>query len=201
MKLILLSLAIATGLAFGQHEGAAEHKSEAAHSEGAAAEGHGEKHEEEPSMMWKWVNFLILAGGLGYLIGKNAPAFFKSRTEEIQKGIADATQMRKDADVRAAEMDKRMANLESEIAALRASAKSEIAAEADRLGAETAELLKKIQAHAEQEIASSAKHASLELKAYSAKLALDLAEAKLRGQMTAATERELLGDFLKGLQN
>ena len=198
MRLILLSLVIAAGLAFGQHEGgAAEHKSEAAgHSEGA-----GEKHEEEPSMMWKWVNFLILAGGLGYLIGKNAPAFFKSRTEEIQKGIADATQMRKDADARAAEMDKRMANLESEIAALRASAKSEIAAEADRAGAETAELLKKIQAHAEQEIASTAKHAALELKAYSAKLSLDLAEAKLRGQMNANTERELLGDFLKGLQN
>jgi F-type H+-transporting ATPase subunit b len=202
MKLIFLSLALATGLAFGQHEGSAtstEHK-----TEGKPAETHetsGEGHKEEPSIWWKWANFAILAGGLGYLIGKNAPAFFNSRTAEIQKGIADATEMRKDADIRAAEMDKRMANLEAEIAALRASAKSEITAEAERINVETAQLLGKIQTRAEQEIASAAKSASLELKSYSAKLALELAEAKLRGQMNATTERELLGDFLKGLNN
>ena len=196
MRRLLLSVALLSTLALAQHEpateGAKEHKSEAA----------GEKkHEEEPSIVWKWVNFAILAGGLGYLIAKNAPAFFKSRTEEIQKGISDATTMRKEAEERAAAMEKRMANLETEIAELRANAKSEIAAEANRVGAETAQLLAKIQAHAEREIASAAKGATLHLQAYTAKLALELAEEKLRARMTAGTDRDLIAEFLKGLKN
>lgn len=196
MRRLIFSAALVSALAFAQHEPAAgeskEHKTEAA----------GEKkHEEEPSIIWKWVNFAILAGALGYGIARNAPAFFKSRTEEIQKGIADATRMRKDADERAAAMEKRMANLEHEIAELRAHAKSEIAAEANRVGVETTQLLVKIQAHAEREIASAAKGATLHLQAYTAKLALELAEEKLRARMTAGSDRELIAGFLKGLKN
>ena len=126
MRRLILSFTLASGLAFAQHETAA--KSEE-HKPGAAQE----KHEEEPSAIWKWVNFAILAGALGYGIGTNAPAFFKSRSEEIQKGISDATNMKKDADARALAMEKRMANLEGEITALRTTAKAEIAAEASRV--------------------------------------------------------------------
>lgn len=195
MRKLLLSAAIVSALAFAQHEPAptaqGEHKPEAS----------SEKHEQEPNILWKWFNFAILAGGLGYLIAKHAPAFFKSRTEDIQRGIADAKAMRQEADERAAAMDKRMANLEAEIADLRAHAKSEITAEAVRVSSETAGLLAKIQAHAEREIASAAKGATLQLKAFSAKLALELAEDKLRGRMTPTNDRELIGDFLKGLKN
>ena len=190
MRALILSAALVSSLAFAQHEPTAA-------KAGAATE----KHEEEPSAIWKWVNFAILAGALGYGIGKNAPAFFKSRSEEIQKGISDATNMKKEADARALAMEKRMANLESEIATLRATAKAEIAAEANRVGLETTQLLAKIQSHAEQEIASALKAASLELKSYSAKLALELAETKLRKQMNPTTDRELIGGFLKGLKN
>ena len=190
MRYLILSITLASSLAFAQHEA------------GGAKSGAGqEKHEEEPSAIWKWVNFAILAGALGYGIGTNAPAYFKSRSAEIQKGISDATAMKKEADERAFAMEKRMANLESEINTLRTTAKAEIAAEAARVGTETAQLLAKIQAHAEQEIASAAKSATLELKSFSAKLALELAEAKLRGQMNPATDRELIGEFLKGLKN
>lgn len=181
MKRLILSFVFTAAFAFAQHE--------------------APKHEEEPGTLWKWVNFGILACALGYGIGKYAPGFFRSRTEEIQRGIAEATRMRQDADERAAAMDKRMASLESEIADLRAHAKSEIAAEATRVGVETTELLAKMQAHAEQEIAAASKSATLQLKAFTAELALDLAEAKLRGRMTPGADKELIGDFLKGLKN
>jgi len=44
----------------------------------------------EPAAGWKWANFVLLVVGLGYLIAKTLPPLFKSRTEEIQKGIAEA---------------------------------------------------------------------------------------------------------------
>ena len=50
------------------------------------AQESGEAGKGEDSLsVWKWANFLILAGGLGYLIGKSAPGMFRNRTSEIQK--------------------------------------------------------------------------------------------------------------------
>ena len=57
----------------------------------------------EPSAGWKWANFVILVAGLGYLVAKTLPTLFKSRTEEIQKGIAEARAIKQDADKRAAQ--------------------------------------------------------------------------------------------------
>ena len=39
---------------------------------------------------WKWANFLLLAGGLGYLIGKNAGPFFAAARRQIRKDMLDA---------------------------------------------------------------------------------------------------------------
>ena len=56
---------------------------------------------------WKWANFAVLAAGLGYLVAKNAGPFFRSRSEEIQKGIKDAAQVRAEAEARASAIEKR----------------------------------------------------------------------------------------------
>src|SRR5579871_3361442 len=60
------------------------------------------KAEDDSLLTWKWVNFGLLAVGLGYLLGKSLPPFFKARTNEIQKDILDAQQTRKEAEARAA---------------------------------------------------------------------------------------------------
>jgi len=159
--------------------------------------GHG-----APSMTgWKWANFALLAGGLGYLIAKKAPAFFQGRTAEIQKGIADAAKLKADADARAAAIEKKMAELGAEIEALRAGARKESEAESERLREETARQFAKIQAQAEREIASAAKAARMELKTEAAELAIGLAEKQLLGRITAQAGRGLVADFVKDLEN
>ena len=155
-----------------------------------------------PSMTgWKWANFALLAGGLGYLIGKKAPAFFQGRTAQIQKGIADAAKFKADAGARAAGIEKKMAELGAEIEALRAGARKESEAEYERLREETARQFAKIQAQAEREIASAAKAARMELKAQAAELAIGLAEKQLRGRITAQAGRGLVAGFVKDLEN
>src|ERR1051325_9824849 len=69
--------------------------------------------------MWKWANFLVLAAGLGYLIGKNAGPFFDARSRQIRKDMVEAGEVRKEAEARAAEMDRRLANLQNDITSLR----------------------------------------------------------------------------------
>jgi len=53
-----------------------------------------------------------------------------------------------------------------------------------------------VQQAAEQEIASHAKHATQELKAYSAKLAIDLAEQRIQSQMNGDIQNMLVSRFL-----
>lgn len=210
MKPGLRVLILAAGSLAAQEHGntpaPAEHKGGEAH--GAAPGGHeaaggahggGEHGGGDPLIVWKWANFAILAGGLGYMIAKNAPAFFASRNEEIRKGIEEGTRLQKEAVAKTEAMETRLKNLQTEIESLRKTAKAEIAAEGERIQNETAAAIAKIQAHAENEIASIAKSERAELKAYAAGLAVKMAEEKLRDQMTPQTDAGLIRGFLKGL--
>ena len=160
----------------------------------AATEGGGSNLE-----IWRWANFLLLAGGLGYLIRKNAGPFFAERKKQIRADLAQAEEMRKDAEGRIMEVERRLGNLESEMAALREESALEARSETERMKQQTVEEMAKIRAHAEQEIASAGKAARLELKRYSARLAIHQAEQRVRGRITADTQNELVRGFVRDL--
>jgi F-type H+-transporting ATPase subunit b len=148
----------------------------------------------------KWVNFLLLAGLLGYFIGKNAGPFFAARSADIRKDMDDSLRQRQEAEAKAADVDRRLANLEKDIAALRGQSEIEAKAETERLAQHTGAEIAKIQAHAEQEIASAGKAARMALKRYSAELAMGLAEQKVRARMTPDTEDALVQGFVRNLK-
>lgn len=156
--------------------------------------------ESGATQIWKWANFLVLAGALGYMIGKNAPSFFAARSEQIGKDMAEAGKERQAAEERAAAVDRRLANLEAEIASLRAHAQEEAEAETQRLAQHTAAEIAKIQARAEQEIVSAGKAARLELKRHAAELAIGLAEQKIRTRLTPETQDALVRGFVRDLK-
>jgi len=155
----------------------------------------------DPWLGWKWANFLILAAGLGYLIRKHAPAYFQQRSQEIQQGISEATKTKQEAEARAGAIERRLAGLESEIAKLRAEAREEIAAEGGRISRETIHRLQRIQAQSAQEIELMSRAATAELRKYSAELALDLAQQRIRGRMTKETQDSLADKFLQDLRS
>jgi len=150
--------------------------------------------------LWKWANFLLLAGGLGYLMRKMLPPLFASRSQAITKDMAESEKIRQDAEARAAEVERRLAGLEAEIAALRAESQKEAGAETGRLAAHTAAEIAKIQAQSQRDIADAAKAARTELKQYAAGLAIHLAERKIRGRMTPAVEDGLVRAFVRDLK-
>jgi len=180
---------------------AQEHAEKAAEKAEEKAGEHESSGEGEHGGMeiWKWANFAILAGGLGYLIGKNAGPFFAGRTQQIRKEMIEAGELRKQAEMRAAEVDRRLANLESEIAAMRAEAKQEAETETERLARHTAAEIGKVQLHAEQDIAAAGKAARMELRRYSAELAVQLAEQKIRVRMNPEIQDALVMGFVKDL--
>lgn len=166
-----------------------------------AAKGEAAQTEEKPtpSIAWKWANFAILAAALGFLAGKNLGPYFKSRSLEIRNGIEDAQKISADAEARVAEINKKLANLGREVESLRQSAREEASKEGERIRQETGRELAKIQSQADQEIASALKAAQLELKSYSARLAVDLARQKVRERMTPADQDALVQSFVTDL--
>jgi F-type H+-transporting ATPase subunit b len=149
---------------------------------------------------WQWANFLILAGGLGYLIGKNVPAFFRSRTDGIQKDITESGRIKAEAEARAREIEQRLAALGAEIEKLRAEASGGFAKEGDRIREETEHHLARLQQQTEREIDSMSKLARQSLHSFAAGLALDLAEERIRKGMDAPAQSRLLKAFTVQLE-
>jgi F-type H+-transporting ATPase subunit b len=151
------------------------------------------------TLIYKFVNFGLLGGLLGWLLYKNAGPFFRARGEEILDKLGAAERRGEEAAARSAEIARQLAGLGADMEAMRAAAAREMEAEAGRIQAETARLGAKIEESAAQEIAAAAKAARQELRVWSAQLALDLARRKVEAQMSPAAQDVLVDRFIGGL--
>jgi F-type H+-transporting ATPase subunit b len=190
-------------------------KASLAAAEGAPkeAEGSQEKMERElkfsPSVRWLarrlhvtpllgyWISllldFCLMALLIGWALKKNLPAMFRTRTQSIQMGIAEARTASEDANRRLADIEARLARLDAEVEVMRSAADKEAAAEEQRILATAAEDARHVVDTAENEIAAAAKHAHRELKSFAVELAVSLAEQRIH--VDAATDQSLVRGF------
>jgi F-type H+-transporting ATPase subunit b len=150
--------------------------------------------------IFKWINFAIVAGALLWVCLKKAPGFFRGRAEAISSAITKAGRAKAAADAQLREAETKLANLDKEVAELRASAEREAAAEVERIRLATRSDLEKIAAAAKAEVEAAERAAGLELKALAAKLAVDAAEALLVKQLNAQAQAGLISNFVKSLE-
>ena len=158
-----------------------------------AEEGGGEP---KLSPIWDVLNFVILAVLLGYLIVKNMGPMLVARSQQIREGLAAGEKAKADADARAAAVQAKLADLGQVIEQMRASSKEEREREAERIRRETEAEFTRIKQHAEQEIGSAGKLARLEVQRFAARLAIELAEQKVRARMSPQTQTDLLNNFI-----
>jgi F-type H+-transporting ATPase subunit b len=171
----------------------------AAFSAHAAEEG-GNAAAERATEIFKWINFAIVAGVTLWLCLKKAPSFFSGRADAISSAITRATSARAAADAQLREAETKLANLEKEVAELRAYAERESAAEVERIRAATQADALKISAAAKAEIEAAERAARIELKALAAKLAVEGAESLLAKQLTPKAQEALVSNFVKSLE-
>jgi len=150
-------------------------------------------------LLWQTLNFLILAGALGWLAVKQGGPLLAARSKEITDGLAAGEKAKAEADARAAQVQAKLANLDKEIVTMRAEAKEEREREADRINRETQAEIARIHYQAEHEIESAGKQARMEVQRAAAKLAIELAETKVRAQMSPEIQAALLNGFLADL--
>lgn len=165
-----------------------------------AAEEGGGAGAETATEIFKWINFAIVAALVFWVFGKVLPSKFRANAETISAAITKATAAKAAADAQVKDAEDRLANLQKEVAELRALAEKESVAEVERIRAATQSDAKKIGSAATAEIEAAERAARLELKAIAAKLAVDGAESLLAKQLTPGAQEALIGNFVKSLE-
>jgi F0F1-type ATP synthase membrane subunit b/b' len=149
--------------------------------------------------VFKWINFAIVAGAIGYLCVKKGPGFFRGRAERIGAAITQAAAAKAEADRQLRDAETRLGTMEQEIAGLRVAAEREAAAEGGRIRAATQFEVEKIARAVEGEIEAAERGARFELKALAARLAVDGAASLLTKQLTPQVQEALLSAFVQDL--
>ncbi|MEP7364176.1 MAG: hypothetical protein ABI972_13050 [Acidobacteriota bacterium] len=157
-------------------------------------------HHEAP-ILYKWINFGILAAGIGFVAVKTGGPFLANRARDISVALDAASRVKAEAESQVAEISRRIANLDTELASMKADARREMEKERVRASQETETLLAKLRANADQEIHSTAKNAEFELRRFSSQLAMQLAEQKIRARMNGHVQAGLVSTFVAGLRH
>jgi F-type H+-transporting ATPase subunit b len=131
---------------------------------------------------------------------KKAPGFFGRRAEAISSAITKAGGAKAAAEAQLREAENKLANIQKEIAELRAVAERESAAETARIHALTQTDAQKIAAAANAEIEAAERAGRLELKALAAQLAVEGAESLLVQLLTPKAQESLISNFVKSLE-
>ncbi len=150
--------------------------------------------------IFRWLNFLLVMGGIAYLIGKFGAPYFRSHAAGIAKSIRDAAEMRAASERELREVDERVASLNLEIQELRRVAVRESAAEAERLRELARVEAERIHKAARAEIVASERVARQELRAIAARLATERAAEIMRGRMDPPTDAALFRAFVGELE-
>ena len=166
-------------------------------SAGAAKE---EESESPHELLFKTINFVILVGGLGYVLRKPLAEYFTSRSASIHKSLDEGRKALEASEAQLHAVEEKLRHVEEEIAAYQASAAREMEAEGQRLRqAAEADVARMLEATRAQ-MDALVRGAKLELKNHTAREALSRAEEQIRARLGQAGRERLVSEFVASLE-
>lgn len=172
----------------------------------------GERDDVEPSILWRpkgtplpfgamLLNSAVLYWLLIRFAKKPIADGLKARKASILRGMAEAGQMKKEAEARLAEYEQKLANLDQEIERVRQDMRSAGESERKRILAEAKEKRTRMERDAQTLIEQELKSAREGLLSEMSRAALRSAESTLRSRVTAADQARLAEEYLAGIKN
>ena len=149
--------------------------------------------------LFKWINFVTVFAPAIYFGRKPLKAAFDAMRDEIRSDIVTSQQQKSEAEARIAEVESKLARLGEETGRLRTEAKTEMTAQFNRIREGTKQEAERIAQISKIEVESSRRAAGIELRAFSARLAVQLAEERLRKKLTPAIHAKLFKSFVADL--
>jgi F0F1-type ATP synthase membrane subunit b/b' len=157
--------------------------------------------EEDPAastagLIFRWLNFILVFGGIGYLIAKHGGAFFRANAKAIAASITEATAAKAEADRELHAVEIKIARFDQEVADLREAARRDSAAEAERLRASGRAEIEKISQAGRGELAAAERAAQQELRSIAASMAVERAGALVSSRMNREIRARIFHSFL-----
>lgn len=140
----------------------------------------------------KLVNFLILFGGLAFVMRKPIKALLAKRTADVAEAIRQAEAARAEAETKAGESWAKVAGLEEEVRGLKIAAEQEGCRQTERIARAAAEEAERLKKFTRQELEEQVRQGVVELKSYAAARATDLARERIRKRLTSEAQAALI---------
>jgi F-type H+-transporting ATPase subunit b len=163
----------------------------------AAKEG---GHEAGHEALYKWINFILLAGGLGYVLRKPAREFFLQRSASIRKSLEEGRKALETSQAQLRAVEEKLQHFEEAMAAFRAVALREMEEEHARIRQTAAEEAARMMESVRTQMDVAGQQAQLELRLFTAQMAVELAEKMIVQRLDEAGQRRLVNQFVARLE-
>ena len=151
-------------------------------------------------LVFRWLNFAIVFGGIGFLVAKSGGAFFRANAKEIAASIVEATAAKEEAQRELQSIDAKVNRLGQDVAELKEEAKRNWDAESQRLHSSGVAEIEKIKQAARAELAASERAAQEQLREIAASLAVKNAAALVAARMNSETRAKIFRAFVADLE-
>jgi len=179
-----------------QEPGAPAAEAEHATAQESGEHGEGEAHEESIWLtLTRLLNFVILVGGLGYLLKTPLANYLARRGAEIKRHLVEAEELRASAGEQIAQIDRKLELLPGELETLRTRGAEETAAEEARIQvaaeAERARLVEQTRREIDQQVRVARQALICEV----ADLAVGAAAERIRHELTPEGQLRLVDRY------
>jgi F-type H+-transporting ATPase subunit b len=162
--------------------------------------GHGA---EEYTFMGDWlprlINFAIIVGALVFFLRKPVRDMFKNRTAEIAKAMEESKEVRERALAALAEMERKAREMDAETLAMVADARVRGEKDKQALIEEGRKIVLDIQAQVKIGADIEVQKAKADLAIEAARLAVDLAEGKIKDKITSQDHERIVKDYISSV--
>jgi F-type H+-transporting ATPase subunit b len=147
----------------------------------------------------KTVNFILLFGGLGFLLAKPLRAFLEARASGLKAAMEESETSRIEAEARLASARGRLERLGQELEKIKREGELEGRREKERILEQARREAEKLAAFAGQEIRRQGEQATRELRAHAAGLAVSLARARIEDRLTPDVHSRLIDESIRDI--
>jgi len=151
-------------------------------------------------LVWHFVNFGLLIGGLVYAARQPLLDTFRERALAIRHELTDSARARDEAHQRHQELLARLDKIETEVRGMEQEAEADARREEQKLVDRAQREASRIAEQAERNIRDETARARQELRTEAVRLAVRLAEGTLRTDVKAADQQKLARDFLNSVR-
>ncbi len=160
----------------------------------------GDSHSAGRDLLFSALNLALLLGVLAYFARKPIADFFEGRRRRIQAELEAAKNQGAEAEARYAKWQRRLMDLESELAEIRETSRQRAAAEREQILADAAAGAERIRRDALETVDQELRRARAQLRREAADLAVELASEALRRQVNSADQERLLDEFVAAIE-